>query len=86
MRAFQTGPGIYRIGALRDGRNVYRATCFGGPGYWATEEIVTSWDEGTWWTTERPEVREWLKELVAIRRYKEALEKRRRGCANGQYS
>ena len=64
MRPFRTGlnPSIYWIGELPDGRNLYRTETNIGPAYWATEELVTDWSEGTWWTAERPEVQQWLKE------------------------
>jgi len=59
-------PTIYRIGQLLDGRNLYRALTVFGPAYCATDEIVTHWDQGSWWTPDQEEVRQWL--LQAHRR------------------
>jgi hypothetical protein len=62
MRAIKTGsnPSIYRIGVLPDGRNIYRVIMVDGPAYYASDELITSLDEGTWWTVGREEVHEWL--------------------------
>ena len=50
------------IGSLPDGRNLYRAITSSGAVYCATEELITHWDDGTWWSVENENVREWLKQ------------------------
>jgi len=63
MEKVGTNPSIYRVGILPDGRNLYRIVTSHGPAYCASDEIITIWDEGTWWTDEQEAVRRWLKEM-----------------------
>jgi len=61
MKALRTGQGIYRLGQLPDGRNLYRAVTVDGSAYCASDEIITAWDEGTWWLTSASWVQTWIK-------------------------